>query len=72
MSKKTKKSSNKWLRLSGAAIQMAAVIGLLTYVGVRVDQYFNFDFPLGTLLGSLSGVSAALYIIIKEAIHLDS
>jgi F0F1-type ATP synthase assembly protein I len=47
---------------------MGAIIGLMTWLGVWLDSRFN---PLGaayTVVFSLLGVAAGLYLIIKEVI----
>jgi F0F1-type ATP synthase assembly protein I len=66
----TKPSSNSYLKLSSAAIQMAAVIGGCTWLGLFLDQHFYTD-PLWTVVLALVGVGIGLYLIIKEVQQLN-
>lgn len=64
------KSSNPFLKLSSAAIQMAAVIGGFTWLGTYLDTKWSTD-SLFTIVGALLGVGIGLYLIIKEVIQLN-
>lgn len=64
------KSSNPFLKLSSAAIQMAAVIGGFTWLGTYLDSKWSKD-SLFTIIGALVGVGIGLYLIIKEVIQLN-
>lgn len=64
------KSSNPFLKLSSAAIQMAAVIGGFTWLGTYLDTKWSAD-SLFTIVGALLGVGIGLYLIIKEVNQLN-
>jgi F0F1-type ATP synthase assembly protein I len=64
------KSSNPFLKLSSAAIQMAAVIGGFTWLGTYLDSKWSKG-SLFTIIGALVGVGIGLYLIIKEVIQLN-
>jgi F0F1-type ATP synthase assembly protein I len=64
------KSSNPFLKLSSAAIQMAAVIGGFTWLGTYLDTKWSMD-SLFTIVGALLGVGIGLYLIIKEVNQLN-
>lgn len=63
-------SFNPFLKLSSAALQMAAVIGGFTWLGTYLDTKWSTD-SLFTVVGALLGVGIGLYLIIKEVIHLN-
>jgi F0F1-type ATP synthase assembly protein I len=64
------KSSYPFLKLSSAAIQMAAVIGGFTWLGTYLDNKWSTD-SLFTIVGALLGVGIGLYLIIKEVNQLN-
>lgn len=69
-SSKSSKSSNSYLKYSGMAFQMGAIIALFSLGGYYLDQYLT-TLPLFTLVGSLSSVCLSLYLFIKQAINDD-
>jgi hypothetical protein len=64
--KKPKKPFDTFVRYSNIAFQMAAVIGLGVFAGIRLDRYTGLEFPLLTLVLSLGSVVAAIYIAVKD------
>ena len=58
--------NNSYLKYSGMAIQMAAIITLGVFGGKKLDQFFNLKQPVFTLLLSLFAVFAAIYVSIKD------
>ena len=72
MTKPKKRAVDQFLKFSGLAFQMGAIIGAGAFVGVKLDDYLEKEFPLFTLLFSLFAVFSALYFVIKEVIsHSD-
>ena len=58
--------NNSYLKYSGMAIQMAAIITLGVFGGKKLDQFFNLKQPIFTLVLSLFAVFAAIYVSIKD------
>jgi F0F1-type ATP synthase assembly protein I len=48
------------------AIEMMAIIGIFTFIGYKIDQLLKIEFPIGVILSSLSGLSIALYRIMRS------
>ena len=55
-----------YIKYSGMAAQMAFIIGLFVFLGVRLDDWLETS-PLFSLILALSGVGIALYVFIKQA-----
>jgi hypothetical protein len=47
-------------------IQMGVIIFLFVWGGQRLDQYLTLPFPVFTLTGSIIGIGAALYFVIRQ------
>ncbi len=58
--------NNSYLKYSGMAIQMAAIITLGVFGGKKLDEFFNLKQPIFTLILSLFAVFAAIYVSIKD------
>jgi len=70
---KQKKKSNKnsdpiksYAKYMGIAVQMIAIIVILTLAGVKLDSRRASDTPVFTVILSLLGVFAAIYTAIKD------
>ena len=61
----TKKTANAFVRYSGMAFQMIAVLLLAAYSGQWLDNHFQNKQPWFTLVLLLIGVTASMYLIIK-------
>lgn len=68
-SKPPKKPLNPYIKYSSMVFQMGAIIGLGTYLGTLLDDYWELEKPLATLVLSLLSVFAALYIVLKDFIR---
>ncbi len=66
--KQNKKQINTYIKFSGVAFQMIAVIGVFSYLGVWLDKKFPNNFSLNTVIFSLFGVIFAMYLVIKKVI----
>ena len=70
--KKTWKSpGNKgrgFARYTGMAFQMVGIILVTTWGGTKLDEIAKFKTPVFTIILSLFGVFAAIYVILKDFI----
>ncbi len=70
--KNPKSPSDKGLkdfaRYSGMAFQMIGIILVTTWGGVKLDKLTGWKTPVFTIVLSLLGVFAALYITLKDII----
>jgi ATP synthase protein I len=61
---KKQKPTNDFLKYSGLGMQLLAGIGLAAWLGYKLDQYFQFKFPLfllGFVLITFAGMMYQLY-----------
>ncbi|HDZ41877.1 MAG TPA: AtpZ/AtpI family protein [Bacteroidetes bacterium] len=58
-----------YARYTGMAFQMIVIIGLMTFVGVKLDERSAGEKPVFTAILSLLGVFAALYTALKDFIR---
>lgn len=63
-----KKRLNNYARFSGIAIQMFAIIGIGTYVGVKLDEKFPNKHNLYTVVLSLLSVIMSVVFVIRRII----
>ncbi|QPH41691.1 AtpZ/AtpI family protein [Pedobacter endophyticus] len=63
----TKKKVNAAVKYSAIGFQMIATIGLLTFIGYKIDQHRNSKTNIITAIFALIGVAAALYQAIRQA-----
>jgi hypothetical protein len=62
------KGLNDYAKYSGLAFQMAAIIAITTWGGIKLDKLAGFDTPVFTIILSLLGVFAAIYVAVKDFI----
>lgn len=60
---------SKYARFSAIVIQMGIIIGLFSWLGTYLDKTQETG-KMWTVILSLSGVTIALYLIIKEVIKI--
>lgn len=60
-----------YARYGAMAFQMIIIIGVLTWVGVRLDERAGTETPVYTAVLSLLGVLAALYTVLRDFIRKD-
>ena len=58
-----------YARYSSMVFQMIAIIGMMAFVGVKLDERRGSEKPIFTAILSLLGVFAALYISLKDFIR---
>lgn len=68
--KNEKKGSqlNSYARYSGLVIQMMAVIGVGTFIGVKLDEKFPNEHNLCTIGLSLASVIGSMVLVIRQII----
>ncbi len=58
-----------YLKYTGLGFQMLAVIGIFTWVGIKLDERSTSDTSIYTAILALLGVIVGTYIVLKEFIH---
>lgn len=62
------KGLNDYVKYSGMAFQMAAIIAITTWGGIKLDKIAGFEKPVFTIILSLLGVFGAIYSVLKDFI----
>ena len=57
---------NSYARFSGIAFQMTAIIGIGSFGGVKLDEYYPNKYSVFTIICSLISIGIALYYVIKQ------
>lgn len=66
--KEQKDKLNSYARFSGLAIQMFAIIGIGTFIGVKLDEWYPNDSNWFTIGLALFSVLGAIFYVIKRII----
>jgi F0F1-type ATP synthase assembly protein I len=61
-----KKSLKSYLHVTSSVFQMGAWIAIGAYGGKYLDQQYSFEKAWFTMLGTLLGLSAGLYTVLKS------
>ena len=67
-SEKKVKQLNSYARYSSIAIQMFAIIGIGTFIGVKLDERYPNKNNLFTLILSLTSVIGSIVLVIRQII----
>ena len=70
--KSRRNTSAAFMTYMGMATQMAVTVGLGAFLGQKADIHYNNDRPLFTILGAIIGITAILYLIVKDLIQPKS
>ncbi len=62
------KGLTEFAKYSGIAVQMGVIIFLATWGGIKLDKLAEFNKPVFTIILSLLGVFAAIWVAIKDFI----
>jgi F0F1-type ATP synthase assembly protein I len=62
------KGVGNFTRYSGMAFQMIGIILITTWGGMKLDKITGFEKPVFTIILSLLGVFAAIWVAIKDFI----
>ena len=65
---KEKRALNSYARYSSIAIQMFAIIGIGTFIGVKMDEKYPNEHQGYTITLSLLSVLLALFFVIRKII----
>lgn len=63
---KPKTKVQNYIKYSGMVFQMIGIIGLFTFGGYKLDNYYQLQTPIFTSILSVTGVLISLYTIIKS------
>jgi F0F1-type ATP synthase assembly protein I len=63
---KSKNSLNNYIKYSNMAIQMAVIIVIGVFGGIKLDKLLKLNFPLFTVIFSLLSVFFAIYLSVKD------
>lgn len=63
-----KKKVDAWIRYSTLGIQMGGTIAFFTWLGTWLDKKTDWSTPVWTIVLSLFGVIASLYLVVREVI----
>ncbi len=66
--KQEDKGLNDYVKYSGMAFQMVAIIAIATWGGLKLDKIAGFEKPVFTIILSLLGVFGAIYSVLKDFI----
>ncbi len=58
------------MKYAGVAMQFAVTLGLLGYLGYRIDERYDSD-PWGVLSGILLGMGIGLWSMLRQIEKLD-
>lgn len=60
------KPFNNYLKYSGLAIQMLVTIGVMGFLGYKIDGWLELKFPVFLLLFIISALTGIIYRLIKS------
>lgn len=63
---KKKLPDNSYWKYSAMGLQMAAIIFVLTYLGIKTDEWLHLTFPAFTISLSLLSVILAIWFVVKD------
>ena len=66
-----KKQLDNYIKFSGVAFQMIAIICVFSYFGDFLDKKYPNNYSIYTIIFSLTGVISAMYLIIKQVITMN-
>lgn len=60
------RSSREFIKYTNIAIRMIIIILAGVFAGIKLDEFFELEFSIFTLVLSLLSVAASMYVIIRE------
>ena len=64
-----KKQANAYLKYSAMAFQMGAIIAVFSFIGQKIDTYYEATTSYWTAGFALLGVCFALYFLLKDVLN---
>jgi F0F1-type ATP synthase assembly protein I len=64
------KNDNGWGKVASVGLEIAVGAGLGAFAGAWIDRKWHTG-PWGVLAGTLLGISAGMYILIKEGMKAN-
>jgi hypothetical protein len=68
--KQEQKKYNSFIRYSNMGLEMAATIGVATFIGYKIDKWLHHGFPVFTLifivLSSIGSVYRVVHSLLKK------
>lgn len=61
-----KQALNSYVKYTGVAFQMMAIIGLSAYIGYKTDQYYEHKTQWVTAIACVLGVFLSIYQTIRQ------
>lgn len=65
-SKPKKQPDHSYMQYANMGFQMAAIIGIGVWGGIKLDGLTGLQFPVFTIVLSLFAVIAAIYFVVKD------
>jgi hypothetical protein len=59
-------SNLTFVKYTGVAFQMLAIIGLSAYIGYKIDQYYNHKVQYATAIACVLGVFLSIYQTVRQ------
>ena len=59
-----------WAKYTTLGFEMAGAIGLCAFLGWAADRHFHWT-PWGVTVGSLVGVAAGMYVLLRQALQMN-
>jgi ATP synthase protein I len=63
------KQPNLFFKYGNLAFQMGAIIGISVWAGDKLDSHYKNSTPVFTIILSLTGIGAALYLVIRDVLR---
>ena len=57
---------NSYLRYSGLAVQLMAAIGIMGWLGYKIDHWLDLKYPIFMLVLGLVGFAGSLYQVYRS------
>ncbi|MBT8253303.1 MAG: AtpZ/AtpI family protein [Flavobacteriaceae bacterium] len=51
---------------------MAIITGLGAYIGFKIDEHYQMEEPISTIIGTFIGFAIAMYGVVKQANKLSN